>query len=386
MNNFYCYNPTKILFGKGMIARIGNEIKDVQRVMVLYGQGSIRRNGVYDQVVNALGHTPFVEFGGIECNPEYETCMAAVELAKRHGVDFILAAGGGSVIDAAKFIALACCFDGDDPWKIITGEVPAPLRALPIGSIQTLPASGSEMNNAFVLSRRSMQSKLSYSAMCLYPRFSVLDPETALTLSRTQAALGLVDIFVHVLEQYITYPVHAPLQDRQAEAILHTVAEVGPALLERLDDYDLWSSVMWCGAQAVNGTLSRGVPTDWSTHMIGHEVTALYDIPHAQTLAIVLGGVYRHQIEGKQEKLAQYGRRIWGLSGSDVSVARASIDKTEAFFEGLGVPTRFSSLELDGEAVARSVRSNLAARNFKPAGERQAVDLDSVEAILMSRR
>ncbi|GAB6041971.1 iron-containing alcohol dehydrogenase [Endothiovibrio diazotrophicus] len=385
MNNFYSYNPTKILFGRGMIGRIGAELTDVRRILLLYGRGSIHRHGVYDQVRQAIGEISLVEFGGIEPNPEYEICLEAIDVARREQVDFILAVGGGSVIDAAKFIALATHFDGDEPWRIITGEAAAPARVLPVGCIQTVPATGSEGNNAFVLSRRALHSKLSYCALSLYPRFSVLDPETTLTIPAERTAMGLADMFVHALEQYATYPAAAPLQERQAEAILATVAEIAEPLLGRPDDYDLRAAAMWCGAQAVNGLISRGVPVDWATHAIGHELTALYDLPHAQTLSIVLGGVYRHQLAAKMARLAQYGRRIWGLSGPDEAVAPAAIEQTESFFERLGLPIRFSAIGLDGEAVAERVRAHLAARDFKNLGEQGTIDLDAVATILASR-
>lgn len=386
MNNFYCYNPTKILFGRGMIARIGLEMQDASRVLVLHGGGSIRRNGVYYQLREVLGTIPCVEFGGIEPNPEYETCLEAVALARRHGVDFIVAAGGGSVIDAAKFVALAFHHEGDDPWRLVTRELPPPARVLPFGCIQTAPGSGSEMNAAFVLSRRSSCSKLSFQDIRLYPRFGVLDPDAMLTLSTRQLALGMVDIFVHVIEQYATFPAAAPLQDRQAEAVLKTVAETARPLLARPGDYDLRATIMWCGAQALNGLLSRGVPGDWATHAIGHELTALYGLPHAQTLAIVLGGMLRHRLAAKKEKLAQFGRRIWELAGSDEAVAAASIERTEDFFERLGVPTRFSAVGLDGEAVACAVRARFAQQSsFQNLGEHRDIDLDAVEAILRSR-
>ncbi|MCX6907820.1 MAG: iron-containing alcohol dehydrogenase [Verrucomicrobia bacterium] len=385
MNNFYYFNPTKILFGKGMIARIRPELRDVNRVLVLYGQGSIQRNGVFQQVKDALGDIFCVGFGGIEPNPEYDTCLQAIDVAHGHEIDFILAVGGGSVIDAAKFIALSYYSEEKEPWRIVTKEATAPVKVLPFGCIQTLPASGSEMNNAFVLSRRSRRSKLSFSAITLYPRFSVLDPDTTRTLSHQQTALGMVDMYVHVLEQYVTYPAQAPLQDRQAEAVLATLVEVAEPLLRHPDNYDLRSVVMWCGAQAANGMLSRGVPTDWATHVIGHELTALFDITHAQTLAIVLGGVFRHQLEQKKTKLAQYGRRIWGLSGSEESVARESIDRTEEFFERLGVLTLFSAINLDAQTVVRAVREKCAAKTFQCFGEHGNIDLDAIEAILMSR-
>ncbi|HEY6898295.1 MAG TPA: iron-containing alcohol dehydrogenase [Rhodocyclaceae bacterium] len=383
MNNFYCYNPTKIIFGKDMIARMPNELNGIERILLLYGSGSIKQNGVYDQVIKALAGKTVIEFAGIEPNPEYETCRAAIRLAREKGVDFVLAVGGGSVIDAAKFIALAAHFEGDEPWQIITRAAQPPARTLPLGCVQTLPASGSEMNNAFVLSRRAQCAKLGFFHMALYPRFSILDPQATFTLSKQQTALGMVDMFVHVLEQYITYPSASPLQARQAEAILAAVAETAEPLLNDLNNYDLRATIMWCGTQAVNGLINRGVPTDWATHAIGHELTALYDLPHAQTLALVLGGTYRHQLANKQACLAQYGRRVWQLTGSDEQVAAAAIAATEAFFERLGVATRLSAVGLKGEEVAEAVCAKFAAAgNFQNLGERQAIDLDAVGEIL----
>lgn len=385
MNNFYSYNPTKLLFGRGMIARIGAELTGVQRILMIYGGGSIRRNGAYEQVRQALGDLPSFEFGGIGPNPEYETCLEAVALARRHEVDFVLAVGGGSVLDAAKFVALAHGFEGDEPWQILTGQVAAPSRTLPLGCIQTVPATGSEANNALVISRRAVRSKLSYSSLALYPRFSVLDPELTTTLPARQTAMGLADMFSHVLEQYVTYPVHAPLQDRQAEAILATLVEIGEPLMERLDDYDLRATAMWCGAQAVNGLISRGVPTDWASHAIGHELTAQFDIPHAQTLSIVLCGVFRHQLRSKTAKLAQYGRRVWQLDGPDGPVAEQAIERTEAFFARLGLPTRFRDLGLEGQSVAAHVRATMASAKFTALGEHKDIGLDSVAEILAAR-
>jgi NADP-dependent alcohol dehydrogenase len=382
MNNFYSYNPTKILFGKGMIARIGAELRDVSKILLVYGGGSIKRNGVYDQVRSALKDWKVVEFGGVEPNPEYETCVSAIKFSRAEGVDFVLAAGGGSTIDAAKFIALAYAADIEDSWRIVTGEAAVPAKVLPVGCIQTLPASGAEINNALVLSRRSIRRKLSFNTIALYPRFSVLDPEATMTLSRHQTALGMADIFMHVLEQYMTYPAGALLQDRQSEAILSTLVEVAQPLLERLDDYDLRATVAWCAAQTSNGTINRGVPTDWATHAIGHELTALYDIPHAQTLVLVVGGMYLHQIERKKAKLAQYGRRVWGLSGSDGEVARAAIDCTVAFFDAMGLPTRFSALGMDIAEVAPAVRRQFEQSGFQPIGEHKDIDLNAIDSIL----
>jgi len=385
VNNFYCYNPTKILFGKKMIERMPAEVADASRILLIYGQGSIKTNGVYDQVRTALAGKQVFEFGGIEANPEYETCLQAIKLARENQVDFILAVGGGSVIDAAKFIALAVHFDGDEPWQILTREAAVPGQILPVGCVLTLPATGSEMNNAFVLSRRQIKSKLAFFHITLYPRFSILDPEATYSLSPRQTALGLVDIFVHVLEQYATYAVAAPLQERQAEAILSTVVEIAEPLLADPTNYDLRASAMWCAAQALNGLINRGLPTDWATHGIGHELTALFDLPHAQTLALVLGGVYRDQLANKQARLAQYGRRVWQLSGDDAEVAAKSIEATEAFFERIGIATRFGRVGLDAGMVAGAVCEQLAKGDFQNLGEHRNIDLPAVDRIIRAQ-
>lgn len=385
MNNFYFYNPTKILFGKNMIERMPAELADVTRVLFLYGQGSVKQNGVYEQTIKALSDKQVIEFGGIEPNPEYETCLRALTLARGNDVEFILAAGGGSVIDAAKFLALAYRCTDPAPWRLITRETPPPTHVLPLGCIQTMPATGSEMNNAFVLSRRETRSKLAFFHLALYPRFSVLDPAVTTTLPVRQTALGIVDAFVHVLEQYVTYPAGGLLQERQAEAILSTLIETAQPLLSTPDDYPLRASVMWCAAQALNGTINRGLPTDWATHTIGHEITALHNLPHAQTLALVLGGVYRHQLAGKQAHLAQYGRRVWQLEGSDEDVAPRAIAATEAFFESLGIATRFSAVGLDAAEVAEAVCRQLDNGNFQALGEHRNLDLAAIGQIIRTQ-
>ena len=368
-----------------MIERMPAELGEFSRVLLLCGGGSLKRNGLYEQIIAALAGKQVIEFWGIEPNPEYETCRRAISLGKQHNIDFVLAAGGGSVADAAKFIALAYYFEGPEPWDIITGVAHPPEKVLPVACIPTLPASGSEANNAFVISRREFKSKRSFSHINLFPRFSILDPEATYSLSAQKTALGIVDIFVHTLEQYLTYPTTAPLQDRQAEAILSTLIETAQPLLANLSDYDLRSAVMWCAGQAVNGTISRGVPVDWATHAIGHELTALYDLAHPQTLALVLGGLYSKQLEAKRVKLAQYGHRVWQLSGSENEVAAKAIAATDAFFEDLGVPTRFSAVGLEATKVAEELVAHFAKAGFKNLGERKDIDLDAVAAIICSR-
>lgn len=379
MNNFYAYNPTKILFGKGMIARMSNELNGITKIMLVYGGGSIKKNGVYDQIKTAFGTIPFVEFYGIEPNPEYETCLRAIDLARKEGVDFILAAGGGSVIDAVKFMAMAL-HGTDDPWDYITKVKPAPAKAMPFGCICTLASSGSEYNNAFVISRHAQKRKISYNAINLYPRFSILDPETTVNLPWDRTAEGVSDMLIHVLEQYLTMPGIGALQDRQAEALIATIIETGGKIKVNQQDYNLRAALMWCAANAVNGMISRGVPIDWATHMIGHEITALYNIPHARTLTITLGGLYRHEIGRKKSKLEQLGQRVFGISD-----AEAVINKLESFFKSLDMPTRLRDLSLKADDVAPAVRRQLDVPGFVPLGEHKAITLDDVEAILRAQ-
>lgn len=386
MQNFTYYNPTKIIFGKGSIAQLSKNIPATARILLTYGGGSIKQNGVYDQVHKALeGYTVF-EFGGVEANPRYETCMQAVQLVKEQGVDFLLAVGGGSVLDGTKFIALAHFYTATpDPWDFMAGRQRGPREALPIGCILTLPATGSEMNGNLVISRSSTQEKFGFGSQQVYPRFSVLDPESCYTLPPRQVANGIVDTFVHVMEQYLTYPTYAPLQDRQAEAILTTLVEEGPKALAEPSNYDVRATLMWCATQALNGTISRGVPEDWTTHGIGHEITAFYGLDHAQTLAIVLTGLWMHQFENKKAKLAQYGRRVWSLTGDDAAVAHAAIAKTEAFFVSVGVPTHFADYGVDAVEASNKIAERFAERNLKGMGERGSVGVEEVRAILKSR-
>lgn len=342
MWNFTYHNPVKIVFGRGAIAELANLVPQEHKVMMTYGGGSIKRNGVYDQVMAALKGRALIEFGGIEPNPRYETLMRAVAQVKAEGIGFLLAVGGGSVLDGTKFIAAAAEYTGDDPWDILAREAPV-AAALPLGAVLTLPATGSEMNGNAVISRESTREKLSFSSPLVYPRFSILDPETTYSLSARQVANGIVDTFVHVAEQYLTYSVNAPLQDRQAEAILLTLIEEAPKVKANPQDYDVRANLMWCATQALNGLIGCGVPQDWATHTIGHELTAFFGLDHGQTLAIVLPAVLKHQRARKAGKLIQYAQRVWGIEGlDDEATIDAAIAKTEEFFRSVGNPTRLS--------------------------------------------
>lgn len=380
MNNFSFHNPVKLLFGKGQIAMLPKEIPADSKILLLYGGGSIKANGVYEQVMKALAGRNIVEFGGVEPNPTYETLMRAVAVCRTQGIDFILAVGGGSVVDGAKFIAAATTFKGE-PWDIL--ERGALVKsALPIGVVLTLPAAGSEMNKGSVISRKATSEKLAFGSPLVYPRFSILDPETTYSLPPRQIANGIIDAFVHVTEQYLNYPNSAPLQDRFAEGILATLIEEGPKTLAEPRDYDSRANVMWCATMALNGLIGLGVPQDWATHAIGHELTALHGLDHAQTLGIVLPNLLAVMKEGKQEKLLQYAERIWGITTGEIPErVEKGIAKTRAFFESLGVSTHLASYGISPEVVS-TVVGRLSERGFLPMGERGNLGKSELEQIL----
>ena len=380
MENFAFYNPVKILFGKGQIAKIGEEIPADAKILVIYGGGSIKTNGVYEQVKTAIAGRSFLEFGGIEANPHFETLLKAVELIRAEGINFLLAVGGGSVVDGTKFIAAAVNFEGD-PWDILAKQT-AVKSAIPFGAVLTLPATGSEMNTASVVTKWETQEKLFFASPLVFPKFSVLDPETTYSLPIRQVSNGIVDAYTHVMEQYLTYPVNAPLQDRMAESILKTLIEEGPKVLADLHDYNARANVMWCATMALNGLIGVGVPQDWATHMIGHELTALHGIDHAQTLAIVLPNMLTVKRDRKREKLLQYADRVWGLvDGTEESRIDRAIAKTREFFEAVGVRTHLSDYGV-GLDVIPLITDRFEKRGFVALGENQDVTPKVVEQIL----
>jgi NADP-dependent alcohol dehydrogenase len=379
MNNFVFKNPTEIIFGKGTIKELGHRVPLDGSVLLLYGGGSIKKNGVYGQIIKALKKHRVIEFGGIEPNPRYETCMKAVKVVRGAKVKFILAVGGGSVLDAAKFIAAAALYKGRDPWEILLTHGATVTTALPVGTVLTLPATGSESNGSSVISRADTLEKLHFTSDHVFPLFSILDPQVTYSLPIRQVRNGLVDAFAHVMEQYMTYPNAAPLQDRLAEGILQTLVEVGPGTLKNPEDYDLRASFMWSANLALNNLIGCGVPQDWSTHMIGHELTAFYGLDHAETLAIVMPGVWAHELKRKEAKLKQYGKRVWG-----VKTAPQAIAATEKFFHSLGMPTRFRDYNIDAGEAAKRVRIRFAARGAS-FGEHGNLKPRDVAAILQSR-
>jgi len=382
MNNFIFHNPTKIIFGKNTILQLKTELDPDLKILMTYGGGSIKRNGVYDQVMKALQGYSIHEFGGIEPNPEYETCMKAAGLVKDEGINFLLSVGGGSVLDATKFIAASFYYDGDDPWDILTeGAEKTVKKALPIGCVLTLPATGSEMNGNAVISRRARGEKLAFSSPHVHPRFSILDPETTYSLPGRQVINGIVDAFIHVIEQYLTYDAKTPLQDRQAEAILTTLIEQAPLVKENPTDYDVRANIMWCATQALNGTIVCGAVEDWTTHRIGHELTVLHGLDHAQTLAIVLPAVMQHQRAKKRDKILQYAERIWEINKSDPEKAiDSAIEKTVSFFNSIGMPTRLRDYKLTPDSCMAAAE-NLARRG-DVLGEHKDIGKKEVQEIL----
>ncbi|WP_423681838.1 iron-containing alcohol dehydrogenase [Undibacterium sp. WLHG33] len=382
MLNFDFYNPTHILFGKGRIADIHQAIPADAKVLLLYGGGSIKQNGVFDQVIAALGDRSVTEFAGIEPNPSYETLMKAVDVIKQGNIDFLLAVGGGSVIDGTKFIAAAALFEGGDPWTIMEKHGRNVTKALPFGSILTLPATGSEMNDGGVVTRQSIKAKLAFSSRHCFPKFSVLDPTTTYTLPPRQIGNGAVDAFVHVMEQYLTYPVNSPVQDRFAEGLLKTLIEEGPKALANPEDYDVRANLMWCATMALNGLISTGVPQDWATHMIGHELTALHGIDHAQTLAIVLPSMLRVRKEAKRAKLLQFAERIWDIrEGSEDSRIDTAISRMQDYFEQMGVKTRLSDYQLGADDIPPVIAA-LESHRMLTIGEKRDVTLDVSRQVL----
>ncbi|MDI9881691.1 iron-containing alcohol dehydrogenase [Flectobacillus longus] len=381
MLNFELQNPTKILFGKGQIATIAKEIPANARVLMTYGGGSIKTNGVYEQVIEALKGHEVVEFSGIEPNPTYETLMKAVEIIRAQKLDYVLAVGGGSVIDGTKFIVAAVDFEGE-PWDILAKSIRT-TKAMPFGTVLTLPATGSEMNSGAVVTRIVTQEKLSMGGPGLFPKFSVLDPEVIKSIPERQLRNGIVDAYTHVLEQYMTYPANAWLQDRFAESILQTLIEVAPKILADPSNYEAAANFMWSCTMALNGLIQKGVPTDWATHMIGHELTALYNIDHAMTLAIIFPNLYRNRFDNKKEKLAQYGERVWNITeGTTEEKAHAAIERTVAWLHELGVKTRLSEYTSDYAHTGEFIEKRFTERGWKGLGERRDITPTIVKEIV----
>jgi NADP-dependent alcohol dehydrogenase len=382
MNNFEFKNPTKIIFGKGEIEKIAIEIPSNAKVLLLFGGGSIKKNGVYEQVKSALKNFKVEEFGGIPANPEFAILEKALAVIKEKQITFLLAVGGGSVIDGTKFLSAAAEYKGDNPWDILDKKIPT-LKGMPFGTVLTLPATGSEMNSGAVITRSETKQKLTMGGAGLFPLFSVLDPTVVKTIPQHQIANGLADAFTHVLEQYMTYPIGAALQDRMAESILQTLIEIAPTIMKEPSDYKAASNFMWSCTMALNGLIQKGVPNDWAIHMMGHELTALFGIDHARTLAIIAGSHYTYNFETKKEKLAQYATRVWGVTeGTLEDKARIGIEKTVSFYQSLGIKTKLSDYTDEFEGTATEISKRLEERGMIALGEHGSLRPRDVEKII----
>lgn len=388
MNNFQYYNPVRIVFGEGQIDALADLVPENARVLITYGGGSAKRTGTLDEVKTALQgkHREIFEFGGIEPNPEFTTLMKAVDMVHANDIDFLLAVGGGSVLDGTKFIALTATLDDDadheKAWEALKGYTRDIKQALPLGTVLTIPATGSEMNSGGVINYSERKAKLPFGNPLVFPQFSILDPAKTLTLPERQVMNGIADAFVHVMEQYLTYPVNAKVQDSYAESLLKILIEEGRAVKADPNDMATRKNIMWTATMALNGLIGVGVPQDWTTHMIGHELTSLHGIDHARTLTIVLPAVMRELKDSKKDKLLQYAENVWQIrDGSDEDKIEQAISRTEAFFRELGLPVRLSDVDLSASAIAPIV-NQLKEHNMVQLGEHRTNDLAVSERIL----
>lgn len=384
MLNFELYNPTNYIFGKNQIEKLANLIPAHAKVLLAYGGGSIFKNGIHKQVTEHLKGFEVIEFGGIEPNPHFETLMKVVEIIRTEKITFILAVGGGSVIDGVKFISGAVNYEGNavDILKnrILFKDIS---KVIPFGTVLTLPATGSEMNSGAVITIEATQEKLTLGGSALFPKFSICDPTVIQSLPKRQLQNGVVDAFTHVLEQYLTYPQDALLQDRISEGILQTLVEIGPKVVKNPTDYKLASNFMWCAIMALNGLIQKGVASDWATHMIGHELTALYGIDHARTLAIIGPNLYRVMFDSKKEKLVQFGERVFNIKGNSTEeIAEKAIEKLVSFLQDMGMETKLSQATTNYSDTANFILNRSEERGWKALGEKQNITLEKVKEIV----
>ncbi|MDD2244049.1 MAG: iron-containing alcohol dehydrogenase [Dysgonamonadaceae bacterium] len=378
MNNFIFQNPTKLIFGKGQIAELSGLVPDDVNLMITYGGGSVTKNGVYNQVKEALKGRNYIEFWGIEPNPRVETLRKAIKTGKDHNINYLLAVGGGSVLDGTKLIAAGIVSD-IDAWDIVLrGEAGEQIR---FASVMTVPATGSEMNGGAVITRGETVEKLSFQGD--YPQFSILDPEVTYSLSDHQIACGLADAYTHVLEQYLTTPGQSRIMDRWAEGILLSIIEIAPQIRSNPHDYDLMADYMLAATLALNDFIRMGISQDWATHQIGHELTALHGITHGHSLAIVMPGTLRVMKKQKKDKLLQYGERIFGIvNGTEEERVDLAIKKTELFYRSLGLTTRLSE-EGVGNATIETITRRFNERGVA-YGEKFNITGNVVGEILYS--
>ncbi|WP_296403833.1 iron-containing alcohol dehydrogenase [Psychrobacter sp.] len=396
MNNFQYYNPVRIVFGEGQIKQLADLVPTNARVLITYGGGSAKRTGTLDEVKATLdnsGQREIFEFGGIEPNPEFTTLMKAADMVNENNINFILAVGGGSVIDGSKFVSLVSSLQNEDgsvsrdkAWEALTSFCRNIKSAIDLGAVLTIPATGSEMNSGGVINYSERHAKLPFGNPLVYPKFSILDPTKTLTLPERQVMNGVADAFVHVMEQYLTYPVNAKVQDAFAESLLKTLITEGLAVKQNPEDLEIRKNIMWTATMALNGLIGAGVPQDWTTHMIGHELTSLHGIDHARTLTIVLPSVMRELKDSKKDKLLQYARNVWNIINddnqlTDDEVIEIAIANTEGFFRTLELPINFDDAKLDESAIDPII-NQLKEHGMVALGEHKSNDLEVSRRIL----
>lgn len=385
MLNFEFKNPTKIIFGKDQISKLSREIPKDANILMVYGGGSIKKNGVYEQVISALEGYQLTEFGGVPANPEYEVLLDALKVIKEKNITYLLAVGGGSVIDGTKFLSAAANYDGE-AWDILKNSIVTKEgKGMPFASVLTLPATASEMNSGAVISRRATGEKLAMGGPGLFPQFSILDPEVIRSIPKNQIANGIADAYTHVLEQYMTFPIGATLQDRFAESVILSLQEVAPKVMGDTFDYDAAATFMWSCTMALNGLIGKGVPQDWAVHSMGHELTAQYGIDHARTLAIVAPQHYHYYFDKKKEKLAQYAERVWNITeGSTDEKAIKGIDKMVEFFHSLDIKTKLSDYTPDYAGSAEKVQEAFESRGWLVGENKMVTPEDAKNIVAMT--
>lgn len=379
MNNFTFVCPTKIVFGKGSIENLNNLISKNQKILIIFGGGSVKKNGVYDEVINSLQGYNLKEFWGIEPNPKFETCMEAVDLARKEKIDFLLSVGGGSVLDATKFIAAAIKFKGNE-WDIVSKNEEIK-EAIPLASVMTLPATGSEMNCISVISHAKFGLKLGWSNPLVFPKFSIIDPQTTFSLPIRQIRNGIVDTFVHTIEQYCTIELDTPVQDGFSFSIINTLLSNAKIALNSPNNYNAKANLFWAATCGLNGWNAVGVIQDWSSHAIGHELSVVYGMDHGQSLAIVLPKLLKYNLNYKKEKLVKLAKAVFKLSGDDSNIAEACIEEILNFFKSTGIATELKELGIDKYEAANIISKRFKERNLI-VGEQMNINAQAVKEIL----
>ncbi|AYC29930.1 iron-containing alcohol dehydrogenase [Paenisporosarcina cavernae] len=382
MNAFSFYNPVKLIFGKGQIEQLQKEIPQYgNKVMVVYGGGSIKKNGLYDQVMDQLkaANLEVVELSGVEPNPRISTVRRGVELAKKENVDFLLAVGGGSVIDATKLMAVASKYDGD-AWDFVSRKA-VPKDGLPIGTVLTIAATGSEMNAGSVITNEETQEKYGWGSPFSFPKFSILDPTNTFSVPQDQTIYGIVDMMSHLFEQYFNNASNTPVQDEMIEGVLRTVIDTAPKLLRDLHSYEHRETIMFAGTMALNNFLQMGYNGDWASHNIEHAISAVYDIPHAGGLAIVFPNWMRHNLKVDPERFARMAVYVFGVEPEGKTIeetANEGIDRLRAFWSSIGAPETLADYKIDDTKIEEMVEKAMVYGEFGNFTKLNAEDVRSI--------